>query len=139
MNNPNLLKLIIRNRSVLNLVRQYAIDTSKSLKDKPVKFSTSDAKKWDSMDTFMSAKMRKQPTSQPFIVIGSLMVFFVYFTFLRERNELDEIFERPLEATVPNVKEMTLKHQILQYEQMGLDTRALKEALDKETKNSRKN
>ena len=103
-----------------------------SAKDAPVKFSSSNAKKWDSMDTFYPERARRQPMSQPFIVIGSVVVFLIYFCVLREPNEIDEMLERPLEQNVPNVKEMTLRHQILQYEQMGLDTRALKEALKKE-------
>ena len=101
-------------------------------KSEPVKFSTSNAKKWDSMDTFYSEKARNTPFSQPLFVIGSFATLFIYFAFLREENELDEIFERPLENTVPNIKEMTIRHQILQYEQLKLDTTSLKEALNKE-------
>lgn len=134
-----LINSLIRNKKTPSIqneisLRNYAIDTSKSLRDQPVKFSTSKAKSWDPIDTFISSKARTQPTSQPFIVIGSLLIFFVYFSFIREANELDEIFERPLEATIPNVKEMSLRHQISQYEQMGLDTRSLKEALEREAK-----
>jgi len=103
-----------------------------SLRDQPVKFSTSKAKTWDSIDTFLSAKVRKRPKSQPFIVAISTLVFIIYFGFLRKENELDEYISRPLEELVPNVKEMTIRHQIHQYESMGLDTRSLKEALTKE-------
>ena len=103
-----------------------------SLRDQPVKFSTSKAKSWDSIDTFLSAKVRKRPKSQPFIIAISTFVFIIYFGFLRKENEIDEYISRPLEDLVPNVKEMTLRHQIHQYETMGLDTRSLKDALAKE-------
>jgi hypothetical protein len=139
-NKLKFINLIFLNGRVTPL-RMYAASAetkTKSLRDEPVKFSTSKAKAWDPIDTFISSKARKQPTSQPFIVIGSILIFLLYFTFIREQNELDEIFDRPLEATIPNVKEMTLKYQIAQYEQMGLDTTNLKQALEKEIK-SKKN
>ncbi len=55
-------------------LRQYATNTdvnSKKPKDAPIKFSTSDAKKWDPINTFISEKARKQPISQPFIVVSN--------------------------------------------------------------------
>lgn len=61
----------------------------------------------------------------------------VYFLLLREENELDEYISRPLEQAVPNIKVMTLKHQIAQYESMGLDSRELKLALEREIKKSK--
>jgi hypothetical protein len=40
---------------------------------------------------------------------------------------------------VPNIKEMTIRGQISNYERMGLDTRSLKESLEKEIKNKKNN
>ena len=139
-NKLRLINLIASNGSITPL-RKYAAGAetkTNSTRDEPVKFSTSKAKIWDPVDTFISARARKQPISQPFIVIGSILVFLLYFTYIREPNEMDEIFDRPLESTIPNVKEMTLKYQIAQYEQMGLDTTNLKQVLEKEIK-SKKN
>ncbi|CAF0778242.1 unnamed protein product [Brachionus calyciflorus] len=111
--------------------------SSKNLKDskisdEPIKYSTSKAKTWDSIDSFMSKTARTTPKSQPIIVSLSVLAFLLYFILIREENELDKKVSRPLEESVPNIKEMTLKHQILQYEQMGLNTRELREALKKE-------
>lgn len=103
-----------------------------NLTDEPVKYSTSKAKTWDSINSFTSVTSRTQPTSQPFIVAISTFIFLAYFILIREENDLDKKVSKPLEENVPNIKEMTLKHQILQYEQMGLDTRELREALKKE-------
>lgn len=100
--------------------------------DEPIKYSTSKAKTWDPINSFMSKQTRTQPASQPFIVVLCTMIFFIYFALIREENEIDVMLRKPLEETIPNIKEMTLRHQILQYEQMGLDTRSLKAALTKE-------
>ena len=107
--------------------RTYAED-----KTSPVKFSTSKAKSHNPMDTFISSKQRQQSPWQPIMVIGSLAVLFVYVAFVREENSLDRKFDRPLDETIPNIKEMTLRNQIAKYESMGLDTRELKKALEKE-------
>lgn len=109
--------------------RSYANDEHRAF---PVKFSTSQARAHNPMDTFISSKQRQQSPLQPIMVMGSLAVLFIYMAFFREANSLDKMFERPLDEIVPNVKEMTLKNQIQKYQSMGLDTRELQAALDKE-------
>ena len=126
----NQIRLAKLPKSLVN-IRTHA---SKSDHDEPVKFSTSKAKTWDSMDTFIPKGSRDVPRYQPFIVVFFLSVLMVYFVFLREENEIDEIMSRPLEDVVPNVKEQTLIASIRHYEKMGLDTRELKEALNIEIK-----
>ena len=89
MNNSNTMQIInclkkstdkirlLNNRILIEkafALRQYATNTdvnSKKPKDAPIKFSTSDAKKWDPINTFISEKARKQPISQPFIVVSN--------------------------------------------------------------------
>ena len=65
----------------------------------------------------------------------SISALLIYFIFVREENELDEIFTKTLDQSVPNVKEMTLRHQIARFENLGLDTISLKESLGEELKN----
>lgn len=93
------------------------------------------AKKWDSINTFIDPKTREQPSIQPLIVISSVLIFLGYFIFLREENELDQIFTQTLDESVPNVKEMTLRRQIIRFENLGLDTSDLKKSLEEELKN----
>lgn len=119
---PSLQSIICRNAS------------TDETEDKPVKFSTSKAKSWDSINTFSNQRNRQQPKLQPLIVIGSLMIFLIYFGLLREENELDAMISRPLEESVPNIKEFTLRKQISQYDNMGLDANELKQALAEELK-----
>ena len=82
--------------------------TGKPAKDEPIKYSTSKAKIYDPIDTFSNKSGRTKPKSEPFIIMLSTMTLFVYFTFLREENELDELLSRPLEDSVPNIKIMSL-------------------------------
>ena len=139
------MSLLLRNLKLLKTFRHYTLisatlnrtkasSTNTPNRDEPVKFSTSDAKKWDSMNTFVPEKGRRTPPTQPIIVILSVSVFLVYFLLLREENELDEALMRPLEDSVPNIKEFTLKKQIEQYDSMGLDSAKLKQALSGEIK-----
>ena len=102
--------------------------------NEPVKFSTSNAKSWDPINTFIPENVRGRPKSEPLFIIGSLFVFAFYFMFFREPNEIDERLSMPLEDMVPNIREVTLRNQIKQYEGMGLDTGELRRALDREIK-----
>ncbi|XP_003708317.1 uncharacterized protein LOC100883345 [Megachile rotundata] len=56
--------------------------------DKPIKFSTSKAATWPA--GFSSDKHLDRPTYQSEIIALSLIVFYVYFTMLREENDIDE-------------------------------------------------
>ncbi|RNA27006.1 hypothetical protein BpHYR1_047356 [Brachionus plicatilis] len=130
LNIPKVVRVILGQRSLFLTSNKLA--NNSNLTDEPVKYSTSKAKTWDSINSFTSKTTRTQPTSQPFIVALSTFIFLAYFILIREENALDKKVSRPLEESVPDIKEMTLKHQILQYEQMGLNTRELREALRKE-------
>lgn len=88
--------------------------TVNNSRDEPVKYSTSKAKTYDSINTFSNRSGRTKPKSEPFIIILSTMIFFIYFALIREENEIDEIFSRSLEDSVPNIRVMSLKQQIAQ-------------------------
>ncbi len=117
----------------VNTIRCFAASAAdkSTERDTPVKFSTSKAKSHNPMDTFIAPNQRGKSQVNIFIVLGSFMVVMVYAAF-REENSLDRIFEKSLEQTVPNVKEMTLRNEIKKYEDIGLDTRKLRLALNEE-------
>lgn len=124
--------LRLASKTVDIYAKQCGISTSSQLYNKPrepVKFSTSKAKSHNPMDTFIPSKSRARSPMQPFIVIGSFLVFFTYFALIREENSFDTKFEKSLDQSVPNIKELTIQHQIDQYEKMGLNTSELKKAL----------
>lgn len=117
---------------MINAVKREA-SSSTAAKEEPVKFSTSKAKTWDSVDSFVArGGGNEHPRLQPIIVGISTVVMFIYFTLLREPNEIDEMLSRPLDDVVPNVREQTLRAAIINYERMGLETKELKEALKQE-------
>jgi hypothetical protein len=120
--------------------RSYSKDAPNASKaDDAVKFSTSKAASYNPTSTFFDTSKRlEEPFYQPLIVCFFLFVFLVYFLLLREENELDELLSKPIEDTVPDIKEMTLVASITHYEKMGLDTRELKEALKIELEKKKK-
>lgn len=56
--------------------------------DKPIKFSTSKAATWPA--GFSNDKDAESPSYQTEVITLSLIVFYVYFTMLREENDIDE-------------------------------------------------
>jgi hypothetical protein len=111
---------------------------TKANTDEPIRFSTSQAKTWDSVNTFITANKDDQPRLQPFIVVLSTLVLFIYFAILREPNEIDDVLSKPLDQLVPNIKEQTLRQSIRHYEKMGLDTKELRAALAEEVAKKQK-
>jgi hypothetical protein len=116
-------KIILMNQNRFNLFTSKNISTSTvkwndestvNNRDQPVKYSTSKAKTYDSINTFSNRSGRTKPKSEPFIIIFSTMIFFIYFALIREENEMDEIFSRSLEDSVPNIRIMSLRQQIAQ-------------------------
>lgn len=108
-------------------------DLKNELTNEPIKFSTSKAATHKSMDTFISPKIRGYPKSQPYIVFTCLVTFICYFTIIREKNDLDDILERPLEDTLPELKQEYIKKKIEKLEKIGADTTELKELLNKKS------
>ena len=138
---PNSRLFFVLNNKQGFISRNYASESEGAERNKrssdfnePVKFSTSNAKTWDPINTFIPENVRGRPKSEPLFVIGSIFMFAMYFMFLREPNEIDEKLAAPLEDMVPNIRELTLRNQIKQYESMGLDTNELKRALEREIK-----
>ncbi len=61
--------------------------------DRPVRFTTSPAYRMQPKEKGEQTRKRKYrpPWFQPYVIVGSLFVFMVYFLVLREENDLDFI------------------------------------------------
>jgi len=125
-NMENLLKI-----QAVELSSIVAMPTRSKHTDVPEKFSTSKAKSWDSINTFMENRGKDIPEFQIVIILIQFTIMLVYF-FFRESNGIDEIIDQPLFLTVPNIKKNTLQAEIDYYERLGLDTTALRKALENE-------
>ncbi|KAG0426502.1 hypothetical protein HPB47_026395 [Ixodes persulcatus] len=74
--------------------------------DKPVVYSTSKAAQWKAQHSFRPMMDHDPPAVQRYSVILSTAAFLIYFCILREENDLDEILDRPLSATVPDIEKI---------------------------------
>ncbi|CAN8030877.1 unnamed protein product [Ixodes persulcatus] len=74
--------------------------------DKPVVYSTSKAAQWKAQHSFRPMMDHDPPALQRYSVILSTAAFLIYFCILREENDLDEILDRPLSATVPDIEKI---------------------------------
>ncbi|KAK6039408.1 hypothetical protein COOONC_23089 [Cooperia oncophora] len=62
--------------------------------------------------------------------LGSLAIFILYFGYLREPSDLDEIWSAPPHLLTANLERKMLREQIKQAESKGEDTTLLKAQLD---------
>lgn len=67
---------------------------------------------------------------QPFVMIGCMTIFFIYFCILREEHDTDEWLSRSLYETVPGLEEQDLKRRIKLYQSLGKDTNVLEKRLE---------
>ncbi|KAI1724318.1 ribosomal protein l10 domain-containing protein [Ditylenchus destructor] len=61
---------------------------------------------------------------------GSLIALLIYVAFLRERSDLDEVLESPMEMLSMMVEERTLREQVVRYKAAGRDATAKEEELE---------
>ena len=92
-------------------------------RDKPIKFSTSDAYKHRAYDTF--CRESKAPWYQPYVVSGSITVFLLYFCVFREENDIDERMGKTIWEKVPPLRDQVLEHKIREGTQLGTDVSEL--------------
>jgi len=92
-------------------------------KDKPVKFSTSNANKHRAYDTFFHKS--NAPWYQIHSVIASITVFLLYFCVLREENDIDAQIGKPLWEKIPPLQEQVLTRKINEGKQYGSDVSKL--------------
>lgn len=96
--------------------------------DKPVKFSTSKAGSWNSSKSYATPQ-RDVPVYQPFCVSISLIVFLVYFLYLREENDLDEELNKSLFERVPGLEQKQIELSIKYNREHGKPTDELEARL----------
>jgi len=96
--------------------------------DKPIKFSTSGANQHRAYDTFF--RQSNAPWYQGHIVVGSVVVFLLYFCVFREENDIDERLGQTIWQRVPALREQTLRADIKAGRHAGIDVSELEKELD---------
>ncbi|XP_055331709.1 uncharacterized protein LOC129583774 [Paramacrobiotus metropolitanus] len=90
---------------------------SSSTDDRPVQFSTSRA----FLHKVFKVDKDNANTVNSRVVAVSLLVFMVYFFYLREENDLDRYMETPLWDRIPGLEKQTVMVLIEQLEKAGKD------------------
>jgi len=96
--------------------------------DKPVKFSTSEANKHRSYDSFF--RKTNAPWYQRHFVAGSISVFLLYFCVFREENDIDEQMGQTLWMRIPALRYQTLIREIKKGKDAGTDVSELEKELE---------
>lgn len=97
---------------------------------KPIKYTTSGAKQWQSIKTFeLPDNMKKMPPYQPYSVIISVLAILVYFGVLREENDMDDKLGVSLYDRMPGLEEKNIRIAIDYEKHLGRSTSDLERRL----------
>ncbi|CAO1423576.1 unnamed protein product [Diamesa serratosioi] len=86
-----------------------ATTAPRAVSNEPIKFVGSAAASWNAK-TGRAGNVDPHivPWFQPYVVVGSVAVFLIYFCYLREENDLDRELEASLFDRVPGLEESQL-------------------------------
>ncbi|KAH0546368.1 uncharacterized protein LOC123268245 isoform X1 [Cotesia glomerata] len=96
---------------IKNKKRDDGDDDDDDDKSKPIPYSTSPAAEWLAQFSQQGGR-RDEPWYQPYIVLVSSFTFFVYFVYLREANDYDELLDRELGDHFPDLKEADIRRKL---------------------------
>lgn len=85
--------IVVRNYAKIN-------DEIDAELNKPLKYTASPAHSWKAAHSRIGNNEELAPWYESQIVSASLIVFMVYFFILREENDLDLLFDKPLTDTL---------------------------------------
>ncbi|XP_056631234.1 uncharacterized protein LOC130441533 [Diorhabda sublineata] len=95
----------------------------------PIKYSTSPASKYSAKSTRTGVHSEPRLWYEPYVIITSITVFMIYFTILREENDIDEELGRSLYSRIEGLEEFQLKQSLAYNESHGEDTKEIKQRL----------
>lgn len=76
--------------------------------DTPVRYSTSAARQWQARTSRTGPEMNRL-WYEPYVILGSITIFMIYFTMLREENDVDEELSRSLYSRIEGLEEYQLR------------------------------
>jgi hypothetical protein len=98
--------------------------------DGPIQYSTSKAGNYRAADNFRLIDDDKYPPSQRHIINLSVFIFMLYFFVLREENDWDELFDKSLFDTMPQLERPILESSLINAERVGQSTKEIRTRLE---------
>lgn len=77
--------------------------------DEPIKFFGSDAAKWTAQQTRSGRQNEETLWYQPYVIMGSVLVFMIYFCVLREESDVDGELNKSLYDRIDGMEEIQLR------------------------------
>ncbi|XP_028155552.1 uncharacterized protein LOC114349395 [Diabrotica virgifera virgifera] len=90
--------------------------------DRPVKFSASPASHYKAQSSRTGVHYESRLWYEPYVIIASISVFLIYFTILREENDIDEELSRSLYSRIEGLEEFQLRESLKYNKEHGKDT-----------------
>lgn len=104
--------------------------TAEEQNNEPIKYFGSQAATWSSRQSHYNPNLDgNEVWYQPFVIIGSLAIFLIYFCILREENDVDEKLSMSLYDRIEGLEENQLEASIQYNKAHGLSTLELEKRL----------
>jgi hypothetical protein len=122
-------QFVARINQLVASTSSYSTSTTTKMKeeeevDAPVKYSLSAASHWKAK-TARQGYMAPRLWYEPYVILASVTVFLVYFTILREENDVDEELKKSLYSRIDGLEEHQLKISLEYNRTHNLDTSAI--------------
>lgn len=111
-------------------------DQDDSQDDAPIKYTGSPAYKWTAKSSRTGVTLARL-WYEPYVILGSLFVFLVYFCVLREENHIDKELERTLYSRISGLEEYQLHASLEHNKSLGLSTVELEARLSELAKDKK--
>jgi hypothetical protein len=102
---------------------------SSAQSDEPIKYSASRASQWKAEYSREGIPDSDMPWFQPYIVLGSVLTFLLYFTVLREENDIDLSLSTKLYERIDGLEESQLRQALRYNLDNGHETSSIKKRL----------
>lgn len=97
--------------------------------DEPIPYTKSLANQWQAKSSRIGRQGESRLWYEPYVILGSIAVFLIYFCVLREENHIDLELNRSLYSRIEGLEEHQLRLSLQHYETIGKDTTDIRKRL----------
>ncbi|KAJ8957592.1 hypothetical protein NQ317_019262 [Molorchus minor] len=112
-------------------IRKFSVKSNTEetvIEDGPIRYSKSAASQYKAKSTRVG-NLEPRLWYESYVILVSLTVFLLYFTVVREENDIDQDLSRSLYSRISGLEQLQLKLSLEYNRQHGLETEAILERL----------
>lgn len=97
--------------------------------DEPIPYTKSMANTWQAKSSRIGAEEKERLWFEPYVILGSVSVFLIYFCVLREESDIDQELGKSLYSRISGLEQRQLQIVLEYNKQHGKETSDIVERL----------